>query len=464
MHTSIEDVISSLVLRSSFWAMTISKFNKRETSEKTFLMGVTFNGNDVEFIYNFDNLKMLHLDILDKLFAHEVGHILNNHYVRALEKNIFENNLNHRWNIAADMAVNCNIPNFPKSFYCGWDFHTIFPEQEGFEDGLLTEDYFNKLKEDEEESNDDSENDDSEEKDSDESSEDKPESNADSEEGEQSNNESDDGKDSDESGEKKTETTGSDQNDHTHWEESSKNSKDPNIGYIAENIFREVIESTSREYTQSFGSLPNDLKVRIDDFIAPPKLPYYEIIKKLVTGSRMGKQKISYSKLNRKRMYVFTEDDELVSHIPPFPGKKNDVTFKIGVVLDTSASVPITDDGIYEALNGLESILKNDSNSEIILLQVDTDIREEKKLKSIKDIHRIQIKGRGGTRMMPGLNRLKELKVDVCLVFTDGYIEDLSSFIYSLPKKIIWILPEKGSSERMIENIGHIVKFPVSDL
>jgi predicted metal-dependent peptidase len=518
MHENIEDIISSLILKSSYWAMVISKFDKQKNDTKTFIVGVSFDGDKICFVYNFDNLKHLSIDLIDVLLEHEVGHILNNHYIRAIELQINkQNHLFSLWNTATDMALNCNIKNMPSSFWCGWEFNPCFPKLEGFDDGLLSEDYFNKLidknkpeesehsndnnssEEKNEENNENSDNkqtdqngdgtdddnkntnDDNESPTSSEDSMDKSERVSDRNSDSSSSKDDNGNENSEESNnqngsidkDKKRDNTPDDnnnnnhltgiaQNDHEHWKANKKVLSDPNSTYVAENLFQKVINDATKEYTQSFGPVPGNLQVKIDEFLSPPKLPYFALIKKLVVGSRLGKQKISYSKLNRKRMWVFDKEEELgMKFMPPFPGKKNDVSFDIGVLLDTSASVPITDDGIYEALNGLESILKNDPNSEITLLQVDTAIREEKKLKSVKDIHRIEVKGRGGTRLLPGLNRLKELKVDVSIVFTDGYFEDISQYVYSLPKKIIWVLPEKGSTDYQIGKIGHIVKFPV---
>jgi len=506
-HESIEDILASLSLKSSYWAMVISKFNKKEYIDKTFIVGIEFDNEDINFLYNMDNLKYIDINTIDLLLQHEVEHIFNNHYIRAIElqQNKKSENFFDDWNRATDIAINCNIENLPRSFWCGWEFHPLFPDTYGFEDGLMAEDYFEKFINQNNEDGDNNENneqdnndstdgdrnsDEDDQSDKNESNENKENNNSESGKNKKSNSNNDNRSNSEnnqrddsfkeydnysEHSEKSneiSETSVTDidsdcdsriaQNNHEHWKANKKILQDPNSTYIAENIFRNVINDATVEYTKSFGNLPGDLQVQINDFLAPPKLPYYSIIKKLVVGSRLGKQKISYSKLNRKRMYVFTDDKCLGGDIlPPFPGKKMDRSFKIGVLLDTSASVPITDDGIYEALNGLESILKEDRNAEIILLQVDTQIREEKTLKSIKDIHRLEIKGRGGTKLMPGLNRLKELKVDVSLVFTDGYFEDICTYVYALPKKIIWVMPEKGSTDHRIGKIGKIVYFPV---
>jgi len=216
------------------------------------------------------------------------------------------------------------------------------------------------------------------------------------------------------------------------------------------------------EYHQSFGLLDSYTETQLADFIKTPKLPYYEIIKHHIKGSILAKYKTSYSKCNKKRMYMFDKKFKNIIKILPFPGKTHHKSFKIGILLDTSASIPITDDGIYEALSGIDNLIKNDRYARLTLIQNDTKIVEEKEIKKARDIKRIVIKGRGGTNLLPGLHRFKELKHDVVIVFTDGYFNDLSKYVYSLPKKIIWVLPSENSSTNNIGDIGVIVKFPVN--
>lgn len=500
---NIDDILASLTLKSSYWAMVISKLDKKEYKEDTFIIGVGFGNDSINLLYNIDKLKHIDISVIDKFLEHEVMHIFNNHYSRAIQLKIKkEDDKLKYWNIATDMSNNSLILDMPKSLMIDdWKFEPYFPENEDFEEGHLSEYYYEKLldryKENEQSGNDDDNSKDNQQQEN---------TNGDSNDGDEQSKEDGAGnQDANDTSKSKSGNVGSEgqnrgnpskedskgngqgsddscrqisgsggcrsescstrdgQSSHEHWTGDSKLLSDPNYEYIATNKFRKIIEDSTREYTQSFGTMPGDLQVMIDKFLQPPKLPYYEMIKKFVVGSRLGKQKISYSNLNRKRMYVFTEErDPELKFLPPFPGKKKDKSFNIGILLDTSASVPINDNGIGEALKGLESILKNDKDSLITLLQVDTEIREEVELKNIKDIHRISVKGRGGTRLMPGLNRLKELKVDVSIVFTDGYCEDITRFAYSLPKKILWVMPEEGSTMNRIGNIGKVIHFPIN--
>ena len=112
---------------------------------------------------------------------------------------------------------------------------------------------------------------------------------------------------------------------------------------------------------------------------------------------------------------------------------------------------------IREALIGIKDIIDNDRNCKTIVLEVDTVIQKEYTCNKTSDIQ-FKVKGRGGTTLGPALCRAKELACDICLVFTDGHCEDMSTYRRKdLPKKVVWILTEKGTS-KSIRDIGPVVR------
>jgi len=466
MYESIDDLLASLTMKSSFWAMCLSKIKKQANTQKLpdFIVGVGADSNGDLFLeYDFDNLNQFDDVAINSFLRHEVEHLLNNHITRGNELKLDAYNFD-LFSIAADMAINCNNPELKEEYILnGKPFKPYFPKNYGFENGLLAEEYFNLLKQ-----KNPSElglnPPDNESEESQENGENSPSNNGDESTSKENGENSPSNNDSSDENNNQNNTENSSQlnsqQSHQVWKNSSD---DPTMEFIIDNSIRNLVDTTAKDYHKAFGSLPGDIEEKINQLLKPPKLPYYYLIKRYVIGSRLGKEKISYSKINRKRMFIFSKENKLknISYIPPFPSHKKDKTFYIGVLLDTSASIPIDDDGIYEALSGVESIIKDDKLSKIILIQNDTKIIEEKEIKHIRDINRIVIKGRGGTNLLPGLHRFKELKTDVVIVFTDGFFQDLSQYIYSLPKKIIWVLPENKSTTRNIGKVGHIVEFPV---
>ena len=76
-------------------------------------------------------------------------------------------------------------------------------------------------------------------------------------------------------------------------------------------------------------------------------------------------------------------------------------------------------------------------------------IHKEYKVKKLSDID-FEVKGRGGTVLMPGVERARELNCDVCLCFTDGYTENFNEIDRRLfPKRMIWVITPNGSEEKL---------------
>jgi predicted metal-dependent peptidase len=220
-------------------------------------------------------------------------------------------------------------------------------------------------------------------------------------------------------------------------------------------MIRESAKNFQR--SKSRGKMPGYIQDLIDLALKPVPIPYYELIRQLVKGSRIGKYKRSSTHINRKRTYVFQLDDSNIPMISPFPGRKRDLSFKIGVIVDTSGSQQPED--IIDALSGCKHIIEKDRHCETTILEVDTKIHKEYKIKCVSDID-FDVKGRGGTILMPGLERCRELNVDVCMCFTDGYTENFNEIDRRLfPKRMIWVITPGGSEDKL-NHTGYVVHLP----
>jgi len=143
--------------------------------------------------------------------------------------------------------------------------------------------------------------------------------------------------------------------------------------------------------------------------------------------------------------------------ITPFPGKTQDVSFKIVICIDTSGSFSKQD--LMESLSGIKNIIESDKHCETTVIEIDTEIKKEYMVKKISDID-YDILGGGGTVLLPALIRCKKINPDCVLFFTDGYCEDLNKVDKVLfPKKLIWVLTPDGTSDK-ISRTGYIVNLP----
>jgi predicted metal-dependent peptidase len=90
----------------------------------------------------------------------------------------------------------------------------------------------------------------------------------------------------------------------------------------------------------------------------------------------------------------------------------------INVMLDTSGSM-----NGYET-KALEYCFRNDIA--INLIQCDTEVHAVEKIKTMKELQKVRIKGGGGTVLQPGIDYMKEhFPLYGMMVLTDGYCDSL---------------------------------------
>jgi predicted metal-dependent peptidase len=91
----------------------------------------------------------------------------------------------------------------------------------------------------------------------------------------------------------------------------------------------------------------------------------------------------------------------------------------INVLLDTSGSM-----GGYET-KALNYIFRNDI--EINLIQCDTIVHAAEKIKSMKQLQKVKVRGGGGTILQPGIDLVKEKYGQYnTLILSDGYTDSLN--------------------------------------
>jgi len=360
-------------------------------------------------------------EVLRKVIEHEGMHVLNKHIPRLLRiianepSDVMKFVKSRIWNTAADCAVNPNI-NMPREVVIqNKPWVGCFPDLYKMEDNRPTEEYYYHLLEKENE---------------------KAKQKGDGEGGP--------GQDYDVIG------------DHSKWDGVVKEVADvSSLSRKIDGHIQEIIKDSAKNFKHRRGNLPGHIKDLIDAALAPPKVPYYQIIRKLIKGSRYSKFKRSLTRINRKRTYAFVIDEENIPAISPFPGKTRDFTFKIVLLIDTSGSM--SNDDILEALSASKNIIEKDRHCEVTVLENDTQLQKEYKIKKISDIQ-FNINGRGGTYLQEGLERARQINPDVVLAFTDGYCENVNDYSKKeLPKKIIWVV-QKGGTTETINQTGYIVR------
>ena len=429
----IKSLIARFVLKYNYWGYLFSRIRRKASSSIPSIMGIAPESDGTLCLY-------YHPELVDKtddeniikVIEHEGMHVLNHHISRAIrildvEQNEYLKEQKSKiFNLAADCSVNqqAKLPKTLKIADVDWGL--CFPELYGLEPDKITEYYYYKLLEKQQNQN--------------------QQQQSGGKDGKKGKNANGNG-----NGENKA-----DIGDHSNWRKNLEGVSDlSSLSRKLEQHTRKLIKDSVKSFSKDRGRLPGHIAQLIESALEPPKAPYYQIIRKLVRGTRRTKYLSSPTKINRKRTYAFHLTDEKIPKISPFPGKTRDFTFDIVVLLDTSGSMS-TDD-IKEGLSGIKNIIEKDRNCHTVVLEVDTNIEKEYVCKKIRDIQ-YNIKGRGGTTLGPGLKRARELGCDVCLVFTDGYIENVNEMNRKLlPKKIIWVI-NNGGSVSNLNKTGYIVR------
>jgi len=413
----MQNLIARFVLKYNYWGYLFSQIRRRPMTGFGSIMAVQAEPDGtLSLIFHPELVSKTTDEVLIKVIEHEGMHLLNKHLPRLIR--ILANETNNSmkiakidiWGVAADCTVNVQMQLEDNLIIAGESWPIQRPEKHNLPIDKLTEWYyleflkrakFVKLK---------------------------------------SSNGS--GK-----------SGGLD--DHKGWTKGIEGIADlSSLARKIESNVQNIIREATKTFNKDRGKLPGHIASLIEGALQPPKAPYYQIIRKLVRGTKLSKFKRSPTKINKKRAYTFYLKRKDLPQIIPFPGKVRDLTFNAVILIDTSGSMD--DESVKDGLSGVKSIIEADRHCLTTILEVDACVQKEYVVKKIRDIQ-FNIKGRKGTTLYPGLKRARELDCDVCLVFTDGFTEDVNSIPRKLlPKKLIWVITKNGVADQ-VKSTGWVV-------
>lgn len=184
---------------------------------------------------------------------------------------------------------------------------------------------------------------------------------------------------------------------------------------------------------------------RIAELFKTKKDYLKEIKKQYQMLKGLGNPRSTYTKPNKKSTHSVT-----------FKGHKKEKT-EINVVLDTSGSM-WSDNAIEKILN----VIFQD-NVEMNLQMIDTTIKPLVKLRTKKDLMKIDVRGGGGTELQPAINFFVESKKHLpMVVLTDGYTDTLNFSHYKSKCLIISsdqecpISSHNGNVKQIIVDINNL--------
>ena len=419
----LKELLAKFVLKYNYWGYLFSRIRRKSSTQIPSIMGVAPEMDGTITLWYHPNL----VDRTDDknvslVLEHEGMHLLNKHISRLLRimanevTDLMAKSKADIWNIAADCSVNVQANIREPIVIDGKPWPVCLPARYKLDEGKITEYYFLELLK-------------------------------------TAKKMTISGPGGEGKGEGGLGYGPGGLDNHDHWKIEGV----PDLSSLSRKVdsyTQAVIKDSLKTFSKDRGTLPSHIADLIQGALAPPKAPYYQIIRKLIRGTRLSKFKRSFTKINRKRTYVFTLEEGLLPAISPFPGRTRDYTFNIVVMIDTSGSMGVDD--IAEGLSGVKNIIEKDRHCYTTVLEVDAGVEKEYKVNKVRDIQ-FEVKGRGGTTLGPGLFRAKELNCDVCLAFTDGYTETINDYPRKdLPKKMIWVITPDGSADK-VNRTGWVV-------
>lgn len=193
---------------------------------------------------------------------------------------------------------------------------------------------------------------------------------------------------------------------------------------------------------QAAGSVPADVQVFLDSLLKP-KLPMAAHLRKFFNA--IDKSNYSWKKLNRR------------FHPMLMPGLQGKKLGHIAFAFDMSSSV--SDDDIKRYVTELMAVVRNLKPERITLVQFTCEIKSVHRIKTIRELAAIELRGRGGTCIEPLMEWAKINKPTALCVFTDGEYSH-PSFNPGCP--VMWMI--HGYSKDMFHcDFGTTIRFDVDD-
>ncbi len=201
---------------------------------------------------------------------------------------------------------------------------------------------------------------------------------------------------------------------------------------------------TLKSFTEKFaelsskGKLPIEIEAMLNTLKGSENEIPWNIYLKKIMGTLESSKKKTVTRRSRRQPNRLDLKGELRGH-----------RAKIAVAIDISGS--ISDAEFMQAMKEVLSIVKN-YNSEVTIIECDSNIRRTYRVKSVKDIRERVTKG-GGTQFTPVFEYINNTDTNLLIYFTDGKGEDN---LKVTPKgyRTLWIISGRGYKLSLKEPYG----------
>jgi predicted metal-dependent peptidase len=193
------------------------------------------------------------------------------------------------------------------------------------------------------------------------------------------------------------------------WELPVDDTEYPALSETEQEILRREVARAIEEHYKSKGSIPAGLERFCERVQRKKEVPWHTLlrrtVKQVIYTSGSGDQ-FTYRRPNRRR-----QDSNFI-----FPSLVR-IRPRVAVVIDTSGSMDSIE--LKKAVQEVDSLLQ-EIRSEITVLSVDAEVHT---IQRIRNANHIQLEGGGGTNMMVGIRTAatQKPKPNLIIVITDGY-------------------------------------------
>lgn len=175
---------------------------------------------------------------------------------------------------------------------------------------------------------------------------------------------------------------------------------------LTESTIKEIIETGK---IRGWGNISGNMISKLEELTKPAQIKWQQILRKYLSALIYNHgpwHENTWSRRNRRQL--------------PLPGVKK-LSNKIIVAVDTSGSIREKD--LEAFFTEIESIVRD--QSQLMVIQCDTEINDVRTEYKRGDYKKIDIKGRGGTIVQPVFDYMVEHKLThfPLVYFTDGYFD-----------------------------------------
>lgn len=215
----------------------------------------------------------------------------------------------------------------------------------------------------------------------------------------------------------------------------------------------DIDDKTMKSFTERFAELSSKgkLPIQVESMLKALRgneneIPWNVYLKKLM-GTLESSKKKTVTRRSRRQPNRLDLKGELRGH-----------RAKIAVAIDISGS--ISDAEFKQAMKEVLSIVKN-YNSEVTIIECDSNIKRAYKVKSIKGI-RERVATGGGTQFTPVFEYINNSDTNLLIYFTDGKGEDK---LKVTPKgfRTLWVISGRGDKLSLKEPYGIVKRLKAID-